>query len=872
LNQKQEALEREKAALEKAEREKREAEHRGMEVDHTRLLSTLANDEISLPAPTNLSRVDLINTALGNAGELISRARKLAAETGDARFDADASGYKKTEEELTHRASCLPPQPARATLFRPDQKRLWAGFSASGRKFGVVYTDRIEVYETNNYGRSPRVLMMDKLPARMPAHIVRARRDASRERLLFEVEYTHYARPVDAKEVKGSNGDFYKLNFEENREPVYGSEREILSWTLDETPPTSEGFSIRLRETSRTDPTGDADCGSLHLPEDGNTSLGRAASPPNKFGKFIKQKLNLSDSKKTPSSVLPIVHSADGKQGIYMVQAIINIDKDEDPIFHIFPALSYGSNVLPLDKGVIWAKDGNHLCDSETGEFPATDVKPNYAPAALDFAHGVAVLRGLLLRIKDDKVVSSSQIKLDWDNVRQVGITDGGEAVIVYFKDGGVALYDVEDATLRHRFLPVADARVTTVTPDGKQVILLRGDGRLESWSLSAFGVNGWATAQCPFKTSGWFGSSEAARIAANLDEADEGVSAASATGVTSGIELYEEALSTSDPTLLRGTLATGLDPNTKDYQGRSLVMRAIYCEDTSVAEALFSYGADLNAKDGDGAAALMLAANAGNVKVVEMLLSKEADVNITSKDGDTALSFAVNSRINNTNVPKCYPKIATALIAKGADTGIKLRGGMTLLMAAAESGVECTRILLDKVGTDANDKDNEGRNALFYAARNGHADALNMLLDAGTDLHAKSAYGVTPLMETLWAITNNGATELSAMHLLLERGADVNAKDADGRTALMQAAGAYKLAAVEKLLARAVKVNEQDKFGMTALMLAAERGDVEIVKALLQKGASTGIKNREGKTAAAIAEVNGHVEVARLLRESVKR
>jgi ankyrin repeat protein len=867
LNQKQEALDREKTALEKAESERREAESKGMEVDHTKLLATLSNDETSLPAPTNLSRMDLINTAVGSAGKLLSQAHKLAADTGDGRFETAAAGYQQTEEELMRRASCLPPQTARATLFGPDEKRLWAGFSASGKKFGVVYTDRMEIYETNNYSQNPRVLRIDQVPSRTPAEIVRAVADPSRERLLLEVKYQNYARQTAAAEVKGTDGDFYKRSFEEDKEPVRGHEREILSWNLDETWPTSEGFRTRLKETPKTDATGDVDCGREYLPVDGEMSLARAVSAPNKFGKFIKEKLELADSKKTPSSVLPIAHSADGTQGLYMVQAIINIDRDDDPIYHIFPALSDGKTVLRLEDGVIWAKEGELLCDGETGRFPATAVKPNYAPAALDAAHGVVVLRGLLLRIKGDQVASSARINLDWDGVRQVGITDDGSAVIVYFKDGGIELYGVEDAKLRHRFLPVADAYVTTVTPDGKHLILLREDGRIESWQLDVFGSNGWAAEQCPFKTLGQRGSGQAARTGANRE--DEEVSAAAAAEKISRIELYEEALEECDPILLRGLLAAGLDPNTKAFGGQPLLMKATACKEAAVAELLFSFGADVNARNRNGETMVMAAAYAGNLEAVQMLLSKGADVNITDPNGDTALSKAVSSSDPYINGRICHANIATALIAKGASTNIILPGGKTLLMAAAETGAECTRIFLNRGDVDVNARDKEGRSSLYYAAQKGDVDALKALLAAGANLDVRTAEGVTPLMA---AASGYDETELSALRLLLDKGVDVNAKDTYGNTALIGAAWAEMLRAVEILLTTEVRVDEQDNRGETALMRAAERGNAEIVQALLRKGASRSIKNHEGKTAAMIAEEKGHEEVARLLRATPRR
>ncbi len=76
-------------------------------------------------------------------------------------------------------------------------------------------------------------------------------------------------------------------------------------------------------------------------------------------------------------------------------------------------------------------------------------------------------------------------------------------------------------------------------------------------------------------------------------------------------------------------------------YQGRTLLMYAIYIGAKDLVKQLIGCGAKINARDDTGWTALMYAAYHGNIEIAEILINKGADVNATDNSGKTALDYA---------------------------------------------------------------------------------------------------------------------------------------------------------------------------------------------------------------------------------------
>lgn len=157
---------------------------------------------------------------------------------------------------------------------------------------------------------------------------------------------------------------------------------------------------------------------------------------------------------------------------------------------------------------------------------------------------------------------------------------------------------------------------------------------------------------------------------------------------------------------------------------------------------------------------------------------------------------------------------------------------------------------------------DNQGRTALWWAARQGHVRVLEWLLNMGADVNARAPRIGTALHVAL----NYGHDEIALM--LLDRGADINACDEQTNTALHIALqnGHEKMAWM--LLVKGADINARDQDGQTPLHLAAlQDREEKVMQILLDQGAAINARESAfGRTALHQVSKHGYVEVAQTL------
>jgi uncharacterized protein len=211
--------------------------------------------------------------------------------------------------------------------------------------------------------------------------------------------------------------------------------------------------------------------------------------------------------------------------------------------------------------------------------------------------------------------------------------------------------------------------------------------------------------------------------------------------------------------------------------------------------EALLARGADVNARDGThGRTPLIFATAHNRVEALKMLIAKGADVRLTT----TVIDYRERAATDN-QARQVRDRIVSATTGRATNSNTNIddpppsgqagRGqGPPAPRAAATPDPAAAQASEGRRGRGGvpggprppSDIEQIGRQggftALHYAARDGHADAATLLLDAGTNVNLPTEGDrSTPIVVAII----NGQYDLALR--LLERGADPNLSNDDG-------------------------------------------------------------------------------------------
>ncbi len=146
---------------------------------------------------------------------------------------------------------------------------------------------------------------------------------------------------------------------------------------------------------------------------------------------------------------------------------------------------------------------------------------------------------------------------------------------------------------------------------------------------------------------------------------------------------------------------------------------------------------------------ALHWAAEKNHTETARLLLDAGADIEATTSWGATPLEWAATMGSSS---------VGDLLLARGA-------GRFTLIVAAALGKFEEVKFLLDSERDVVS-------NALYAAARNGHTEVVEYLLDHGATIDTRGFFGGTGLH---WAAING---HRDTVELLIARGASRSIRD----------------------------------------------------------------------------------------------
>ena len=288
---------------------------------------------------------------------------------------------------------------------------------------------------------------------------------------------------------------------------------------------------------------------------------------------------------------------------------------------------------------------------------------------------------------------------------------------------------------------------------------------------------------------------------------------------------------------------AFGVSASASDNQ----LAAAVKSQDAAAVRALLKQKVDVNVPQPDGATALHWAAYWNDLETVDLLIGAGARVNAANVYGVTPLSLACTNR-NAAMVEK--------LVTTGADANATTSTGETVLMTCAHTGspVAVKALLAHDASLNAKEK-LQGQTALMWAAAEGHADVVRILVEAGADIRARSIvtrhficfeqqcghenkneYRERGAFTPLLFAARHG--DLESVRVLLAAGADIEETAADGYTALLVASHRHHTELATFLLEQGANPNASGP-GYSALHTAVLRSDVDLVKALLAHGAT---------------------------------
>jgi len=315
---------------------------------------------------------------------------------------------------------------------------------------------------------------------------------------------------------------------------------------------------------------------------------------------------------------------------------------------------------------------------------------------------------------------------------------------------------------------------------------------------------------------------------------------------------------------------------------------------DTDTVRRLLQAGAEVNSSQSDGATALHWAAYHGNAELAELLLQAGATPAAANRNGSTPMWLAANQG---------DAAMLATLLEGGADANEELPLGRRPLMLAARSGVLAAVRLLLEHGADPNASETQrGTTALMQAADQGHAEVINLLVEAGANVAAVSA----PIMrdgrtaalgnsedprinvrrQTIVSICEQPTRDLSILRRLALQGSN----DAESRDEVLVELINSGVELTEEVVCSKFEragigfavvagagrggggvgrqQREPDGGELTALVYAARAGSIEAARALLAAGADVNQTTRYGWSPLLAATQNQNYQMGRFLIE----
>ncbi|XP_044050943.1 ankyrin repeat and death domain-containing protein 1A [Siniperca chuatsi] len=336
----------------------------------------------------------------------------------------------------------------------------------------------------------------------------------------------------------------------------------------------------------------------------------------------------------------------------------------------------------------------------------------------------------------------------------------------------------------------------------------------------------------------------------------------------------FMEAAKSNDVETMK-TLGKGLNANAKNVNNRTALHYAVAGKNKEAVQLLLQRRVKVDQKDKYGVTPIHLAAWFGSLEILKLLVQAGAEQKVENEEGLNIMHCAA---INNHTEIVEY--IVNDLQMKELDKDDQ-SGHRAFALAAEHGCVEMLDMLMEPHNMATMKPNKRGDTPLHLAARNGHLDAVQLLLqsfdtrdevnmDGETALYQAADNGqegcVLTLLEAgcdpnilttakctaLHPVSERGDTAL--VQLLLEYKAHMDFKNQHLEAPLHLAVKNSHIPVIHSLLTAGCNINVTNKRSQTAMHLAAELARTEIVEMLLKAGLDLTLRDRQGKTALGVA------------------
>ncbi|XP_047238255.1 ankyrin repeat and death domain-containing protein 1A [Girardinichthys multiradiatus] len=333
--------------------------------------------------------------------------------------------------------------------------------------------------------------------------------------------------------------------------------------------------------------------------------------------------------------------------------------------------------------------------------------------------------------------------------------------------------------------------------------------------------------------------------------------------------------------------LGKSLNVNTKNVHNRTALHYAVAGKHKEATQFLLQRRVKVDQKDKYGMAAIHLAAWFGSLEMLKLLVQAGAEQKAENEEGLNIMHCAAIK--NHTEI---IGYIINDMQMKELDKDDQ-SGHRPFARAAEHGSIEMLKTLMDPYNMATMKTNKRGDTPLHLAARNGHLDAIQLLLQSFDTRDEVNMDGETALYqaaensqeECVLALLEAGCdpniltvAKCSALHpvsdrgdsslvqLLLEYNAQTDVQNQQLEAPLHLAVKNSHIPVIHSLVVAGCNVNNVNKRLQTALHLSAELGRTEVVEMLLKVGVDVARRNKQGKTALGVAARANEVMIADMI------